>query len=292
MHKTLCNLFSELYTAQDVTETLIKLEQCLFPVEFPIENDSDSQVSHDLEVSHDPQESHDFDRSIISSETINVISENITNTSLDLVKRDSRNIVRRQTNQKPAVDDQLNSSCLDEESMKNGSSTLNGFVKDDTNSQIYALAERVVQKVITEAKSIVKKDNQQSETFQNSQEIGQDVAVSDENMVAMVMCNDDTKCSENFDYQNLCCKEPKTNSDNCESTKTISSKDQKLGCRFTTSKKKSYVSLQKLVEDKYNMKTVIRPCNKLGEDLLRMLFLEENCDFVIKVSNQQFFTHR
>ncbi|KAL4218660.1 hypothetical protein ACF0H5_021249 [Mactra antiquata] len=322
--------FKLLYTKENPSYPLLKLEHCLLLQNsdelIPTQNSTLPSAQHSTSNGeypvHDPdigdvnnrdldiglRDSPNYDNDQFTRETINVISENITNTSLDLVKRDSRYIQQQlDTRSEPSA--AVDRSNVDLEQVSIHSNHVSNCASDsknaDDNSQLYLLAEKIVDQVIIEAKAVIFQEcsgsnKNESMRIKNTSELSSVNGVIKQNVnicngyVAMATCNDGINRSTEIDNQGPSSTETETNASNCDFVKisNAGTKDFDGKSRFFTSKKKSSKSLQSLAEEVYDVKTVIRPCGQVGEDLLRILLTQQNCDFTIKVENQEFLTHR
>ena len=63
-------------------------------------------------------------------------------------------------------------------------------------------------------------------------------------------------------------------------------------CKLKSTKDNSEESVTALLERVYGMKTVVTPCSRLGEDLLRLWLSQANCDAYIQIGDKTFQVHK
>lgn len=236
-----------------------------------------------------------LDRSIPSiSEHDNINNEEKDNTATVGESENGRYIIKNRS---------IKGDCEQESSFAHNKATFDcSFNCDDDRSDrsqsaetaesfIHKLAEGIVKKVILDALKIVGCVPDDTD-FEYKTKVF-DEASANNNMSVInadtcVMLVNEVSNNLKSDSQN-CVKSTSCREKSATKTETYS----KNNCRFKTNcSKKSSGSIQRLIEQVYGVKTLMKPCNQLGEDLLRMLLEQHGCDCVIEVGGQRYPAHR
>ncbi|XP_060572124.1 BTB/POZ domain-containing protein 8-like [Ruditapes philippinarum] len=301
-HSDIENCLRSLYTDDDVTASVEKLDT-YFQQESNIELEQpNTDNTNDLE-----NDMIDTDR-----DTLHVISENITNTSLDLVKSEvgclKREICIGEGERSNGCTSICDNSDCDKYNDKmygsvergneagNKTSTCDnttavcGCEEENDEENIYKLAERIVKQVIEEAQSIVAKDKSDNPLDNIAKE-----NESAKEVESLIYCNDSAEIEKKInssekDNNGQNSIKSNTSPGNQSNTSVENQAQQTKCCRFNT--RTNIDSIQGLQERVFGVKTLLRPCSKLGEDLLRMLLEQESTDCSIEVQGETFRAHR
>ena len=292
-----------LYTDDDITEIVEKLDTYFHPV-------LNSEVEQPMSVN---TSSSDTSITDTVSESLHVISENITNTSLDLVKSEVGCINREiydcvgdgargngytsicdkascdkngeGLSRKAEIDSKAgNKLCVCDKSVIECN-----FASEVDEEKIYKLAGKIVDQVINEARSIVAKEssnnfNDVTNEYDHTKEENSVIKCSDNSCIIEGIID----CEKNSDGQNS----GTCSMNSIKSNTSVKNQTQKIkSCRFNTSEI-GKASIQALQERVFGVKTLLRPCSKLGEHLLRMLLEQEATDCTIEVQGETFHAHR
>lgn len=286
-----------------MTTALVKLEKY-------IEDGEDKEPEESVPLdTHRP----DTDRrqGVVSGEDLHVISENITNTSLDLVKCEVKN--RAIKEQHCCTDGEANnrkcssqtdrgsvcnrngvcsSVCCHLEEVSRCSECDGSFGDSGTGRSlecggdeegIYKLAQTIVEQVIREAQAVVgcvRVGSSDKVNDEESKETKESVIKDGNNICDIKVLESDVSNSE------IIAKKSTSGNNTAKKQKTL-----KNNCRFKPSRN-GPERVQGLLQTVYGVKTLMEPCSQLGEDLLRML-LEESCaDCVISVDGDSYPAHR
>lgn len=292
-----------LYTENDVTETLAQLHEYLSPeVEKELEQvDRNITSISEQDKLSDVHRSHETDTSIAQFEG----SKEIFNHNGG---KDNTATVGEREKGRYIFDDGIQNrstegECEQDSSFAHNKSKFdNSFNCDDVKrdsfqsvetaeSCIHKLAERIVEKVILDALKIVGFVTDDTD-FEYRTRVSDEA--SDSNTMSVI--NAETCAIRVNDVSNNL----KSGSQNCLKSTSCQEKsvvkaetDPKNNCMFKTNcSKKSSGNIQRLMEQVYGFKTLMKPCSQLGEDLLRMLLEQHGCDCVIEVGGQRYPAHR
>lgn len=285
-----------------MTVALVKLEKY-------IEDEEDKEPDTST-----PLDAHRLDgdrrQGVVSGDDLHVISENITNTSLDLVKCEVKNHAIREQHCFTEEESESQNCCsqTDTGSMCDKNRACNrdnchleevsrcsecdgnfgdsgtGRCGSDEES-IYKLAQTIVEQVIREAQVIVgcvKVDSSDeiSRLDEGSKDT-QESVIKDGNKICDIKVMDSAVSNNE-----IIPKKSSSGNSTAEKQKAV-----RNNCRFKPSRNGSE-TVQGLLQSVYGVKKLMKPCSQLGEDLLRML-LEQSCtDCVISVDGDSYPAHR
>ena len=254
MFKLCCR---SLYEVNDVSVTLEQLSECL----------SVFQASPRNVANAEPDDVEDFAigpvRERLSSETLNSISENITNFSLDRVKNDAF------------------------------------MVRRDTDQEIWMTAENIVGRVINEAKRVIKEEaNGDSGYIQGLGAVYMGSNVRSQ--VEMESEQNANQLSANIEHDIViesveaddCCGGGDVEDSRSRSNGWGDRRPEYLVQLKTTKEHGESESLEGMLDKLYGIYLKVEPCNDLGEDLLRLLLMQVDCDCVIQVDGGSLHAHR
>ncbi|XP_053380698.1 uncharacterized protein LOC123560426 isoform X2 [Mercenaria mercenaria] len=302
------NCLRSLYRDDDVSATVEKLDKYFHP-------EANSELEH-----VGTENTNESDTRVINSghetvtgDDLHVISENITNTSLDLVKNEvgclnrdicsciSSDVEYLSSCDKATCDKNDNGSKQDssvDNDLTGGNESVRNLCgcgksrKGNVEGDVYILAERIVEQVIIEAQNIVANVNVDNiaKRFEGAKD-----------SESVIKCDSDAKFQNSIDADT-------DEGQKLEGCSITSNKlkhsvekqmDQNGNSTFCTTRKSSE-TIQRLLERVYGIKLLkkpsisqlVEPCSELGEDLLRMLLEHDLTDCTIEVQGEIFPAHR